>query len=729
MKKIVVFIVLCFAMQTLVAQKNIAIYWDASYSMKDRKVDRELKFLDNYFKKNSEANVALNMFSNDIIIKDNYLIKNGNWLELKHDLENTIYDGGTSYDLLFKEKADEFLLFTDGMESLDKLKAPTQTPLYIISSVDHANTTNLKLLSDLSSGRFIFLTTDLSKNIVRKEEQVSDIKDGYISGTVSGLEGNLANVSIVNQTSGEGVASAANGDYRIQGSEGDILIFSYLGKKTVSIRISKANIINITMADINQSLDEVVLTAESAEEEEVVNTGNAIVDKKRIGYSIEQIDSDDISELDTDLIGAVKGQFTNLTIQNDVYNKTDISKFLGRGRNMSILLNQYGLIVLDGVPLAQSESNFGGIAYNQDNIINPDMIESITYLKGLAATNKYGTLGRNGVLLITTKNSSVSESTGKVESKAAGTTATYSGNAVTISALADEPYIKALNASKTIDEAFDTYLEQRKTYGNSAEFYLNTYDYFLGWKNSIVSDRILSNVFEVANTDVSLLKGAAYRQQASGNYQAAVKTLEQVLKLEPRKSQSYRDLALAYKYAGRYQDAINLYKRMDTNLNVGNADFSGLAKTISNELRNLIALHGKGLNVTGIRPRYFKPIQYKARIVFEWNDLDAEFDLNIINPQKRYFTWSHTQAENSQRILNQHQQGYGLEEFYLTSDDKGEWKFNMTYYGKTSNIESPTFIKITTYKNYGSSNQSKNIEVVRLDKENLEQTVAKLLVN
>lgn len=729
MKKIVVLLVLCLALQSLFAQKNIAIYWDASYSMKDRNLDRELKFLDNYFKKNSEANVVLNMFSNDIIIKDNFLIKNGNWLELKHDLENTIYDGGTSFSLLFKEKADEYLLFTDGIENLDKLKPPSHTPLFIISSVDHANKTDLKLFADLSAGRFIYLANDpTDKNIVRKEELVSEVKDGYISGTVNGLEGSLANVSIVNQTSGEGVASAVDGSYRIKADEGDIVIFSYLGKKTVSIRISKADIINITMADVNQSLDEVILTAESVKEE-VVNTGNAIVDKKRLGYSIEQINADDISELDTDLIGAVKGQFTNLTIQSDVYNKTDISKFLGRGKNMTILLNQYGLIVVDGIALQQSESTFGGITYNQDNIINPEMIESITYLKGLAATNKYGTLGRNGVLLITTKNSSISESTGKPDAKPSGTTATYSGNAVSISALANEPYINAIKVSKSIDEAFNTYLEQRKSYGNSAEFYLNTYDYFLGWNNALVSDRILSNVFEIANTDADILKAAAYRQEARGNYNAAVKTLEHVLKLQPKRSQTYRDLALVYAYAGRYQDAIDLYKRMDANLNVGNADFSGLTKTISNELRNLIALNGKGLNVTGIRPRYFNPIQYKARIVFEWNDLDAEFDLNIINPQNRYFTWSHTQAENSQRILNMHQKGYGLEEFYLTDADKGEWKFNMTYYGKTSDEKTPTFLKITTYKNYGSPNQSKQIEVVRLDKENIEQTVASLKVN
>ncbi|MBT8288272.1 MAG: hypothetical protein KJO00_09645, partial [Bacteroidia bacterium] len=135
------------------------------------------------------------------------------------------------------------------------------------------------------------------------------------------------------------------------------------------------------------------------------------------------------------------------------------------------------------------------------------------------------------------------------------------------------------------------------------------------------------------------------------------------------------------------------------------------------------------LNLLGVDDKYKRPVKYRSRIVFEWNDLDVEFDLNIVNPQNRFFTWSHTQAENSQRILQQHQEGYGLEEFYLTSGDLGEWKFNMKYYGKTSNDKAPAFIKISTYKNFGSPNQTVDIKVVRMDKQDIEQTVAKLLVN
>ncbi|NNK87611.1 MAG: TonB-dependent receptor plug domain-containing protein, partial [Flavobacteriaceae bacterium] len=444
---------------------------------------------------------------------------------------------------------------------------------------------------------------------------------------------------------------------------------------------------------------------------------------------VESISDDQVSDLDTNLKGAVSGQFTNFEVKNDVYSKTDISQFLGRGRNMSILLNQYGLVVIDGVPLAHSDSGFGGIAYSQDNIINPDMIENITYLKGLAATNKFGTIGRNGVLLITTKNAAVVKG---VESKPAlpqGTTATYSGNAEIISALPNEPYIDVMKTAGTVNEAFSTYLKQREIHGKSPYFYIDSHDYFKGWNNDLISDRILSNVFEIAGDDAKVLRIVAYKQQENGDFREAVNTLERIVKLEPRQSQSYRDLALGYGMAGYHQQALELYKRIDKGLNVGSADFTGLNRTILNEVKNLVSLHGNALDLIGLNDRFKRPVRYKSRIVFEWNDLDTEFDLNIVNPQNRFFTWSHTQAENSQRILQQHEEGFGLEEFYLTDGDTGEWKFNMKYYGKTSNDKSPTYIKITTIKNFGSPQQTTDIDVVRLSKQDIEQTVVRLNLN
>lgn len=732
MKNFIMLICVYFSLQTTFAQRNIDVYWDTSYSMKDRNLNNEFLYLNNYFKKYPETNVNLIMFSNEIILNEKFQVVDGNWSALKKELQSSIYDGATYYDISNKNNADEILLFTDGNENLNELNSPSQIPITIVSTSVYTNTTKLKLVADLASGSFVYLNRDLRSAAEKeKAEQISSktIEEGFVEGNISGIEGSLANVSIINKNSNDGVASLANGNYKIKADEGDLLVYTFLGKKTVNVRVTKANIINIFMPDIEQDLDEVVVTTRKAEtDEELVNVGNQVVDKKSIGYSVESISSEDISELDTNLAGAVKGQFSNFELPNSTLDRVDISQFLGRGKNMSILLNQYGLIVMDGMPLGQSESEFGGIKYAQDDVINPDMIESITYLKGLAATNKYGTLGRNGVLLITTKNATAGKAINEKEIEL-GTTETYTGNAEMISDLPNTPYINALKASKSVDEAFDIYLTQRNKYGGDASFFLDVCDYFNGWKNEVVSNRILSNVFEIAYDNDVVLKALYYKQQENGDYAAAVKTLERIVKLKPKDSQSYRNLALAYNYNGQYEEALKLYNNIDKKIGVGGINTLGIDKTITNETKNLIALHGNKLNTNGVNPKFLKPIKYKSRIVFEWNDLEAEFDLNIINPQNRFFTWSHTRAENSQRIAQQKELGYGLEEFYLTSSDVGEWIFNMKYYGTNAKEKLPTYIKITVYKNFGSPEQTKKISVVRLEKTNIEETVSKLVVN
>jgi TonB-dependent SusC/RagA subfamily outer membrane receptor len=719
MKNIVVLLMFCLGFQSIYSQKRIAIYWDASYSMSDRQLDREFQFLNNYFTKNENIDVKLVMFSNVIILQGNYSVKEGNWSSLKKELERTIYDGATSYSNLFKEDFDEYLIFTDGIENLDELKPLTNKPIHIISSLPNSNTVNLKLLADLSSGSYVYLYN--KPEYTNKEESFeqfeSGIYDGYVSGIISGIEGELAGVSIINKNTGAGVSSGENGQFKIKAKEGDVLIFSYIGKKTVNFTLSKANIINVTMGNVSENLDEVIITNKVEKEEKII-TGYGEVNRDPIGYSTQTITTDQLPQTATTVGDAVVGKFSGLKLAMN----QDLSLFKGRGT--SLLLSEYGLIVIDGMPLDRSNVGYGA----STNFIDPNNIESITHLKGLAATNRYGSEGNNGVLLITTKNATRAKKN-VIKKVKLGTTATYSGNAMLISGLADTPYISKLKLSKSVDEAFNTYLVQREIYGDKPEFYLDVYDYFKGWNNDLLSKRVLSNVYEIAFDNVKYLRALSYKQQASKNYKDAVVTLKRVQKLAPKQSQSYRDLALANNYAGNYKEALKLYDNIDKNRNVGNIILTGMNKTITSETKNLITQHGNKLSTLGINQKFLRPIKYKARVVFEWNDFDAEFDLNIINPQKRFFTWSHTNAENSQRILQEKELGYGLEEFYLTSSDVGKWTFNMKYYGNYSKVKTPIYVKITIYKNFGSPNETKDIQVVRLSKKDIEQTVATVIIN
>jgi uncharacterized protein YfaP (DUF2135 family) len=119
-----------------------------------------------------------------------------------------------------------------------------------------------------------------------------------------------------------------------------------------------------------------------------------------------------------------------------------------------------------------------------------------------------------------------------------------------------------------------------------------------------------------------------------------------------------------------------------------------------------------------------KNVELDTRIVFEWNAFDAEFDLQIVNPQQRFFTWSHTQQAEPSRFNKEKELGYGLEEFFMTREDKGDWLFNMTYFGKRNgDNRTPTYVKITRYDNYGRPNQQQSVQVISLETLNRQQSV------
>jgi len=730
MKKSLLLVMTLVIFQMAFGQKKVTIYWDASLSMMDREISRELNYLENYFKKHPEAEVQLVSFSNDIILEEKFPITDSNWEPLRKELLKTVYDGTTTYKKLFLHDSDEFMVFTDGDEILDKLEPPVSKPITIISTISVANP-KLQRIAESSNGSYVLLNsnTDTSSSYTTGSNKSVGTVGVLVSGIITDEKGPLANVNVFNRDRNEGTTSLSDGSYWVKADIGDQLVFTFIGKKTVNVIMPEGDFLNINMVTLTEALEGVVLTAEALEKEELVNTGNTMVDKKTLGYSVESIDEDDISELDTDVQQAVKGQFAGLQIASDAGpdHQVDLSQFIGRGRNSTIALSQYGLIVIDGVPQQQSDSSAGGFRSTTAGHINPDIIHSITYLKGLAATNRYGSLGRNGVLLITTKNAILGTKQEKKEIKL-GTTETYSANVGLVQSLPNTPYIKALKGASTIEEAFEIYLDQRKEYVTNPEFYIDSYDYFQGWNNSYLSDRILSNIYEEFFNSAEVLRSLAYKQIEGKKFNEALFTYQRVLKLKPNQAQSYLDVAKAHTFAGNFQEALKMYDRIDKMRNIGRANFSGIEKTVTNDFKNLVNKHKGQLNTAGVNPKFMTSVKHRSRIIFEWNNPDTEFDLQIVNPQKRFFTWEHSKSKAAQRIAEEKQQGWGLEEFHLTSSDIGEWLFNIKFLGTNTGKEIPSYLKITIYDNFGQANESIETKVIKLSEKGKFQTAVKLQI-
>ena len=147
------------------------------------------------------------------------------------------------------------------------------------------------------------------------------------------------------------------------------------------------------------------------------------------------------------------------------------------------------------------------------------------------------------------------------------------------------------------------------------------------------------------------------------------------------------------------------------------------------EYKNLVALHKKELDQTQIPDFFNENITYHTRIVFEWSYFNSEFDIQIVNPQNRFFNWSHTHKLETARFDDEQNSGYGLEEFFITASDRGNWLFNLTYFGKLGGKNSlPVHLKVTTYSNFGKPSQTKQVQLFTLNEVNKKETILKLKV-
>jgi len=139
---------------------SINLLWDASLSMQKRDLEKELKLLDDYFKHIQNVTVNFLCFTNQLIDKKQFVIRNAEWSVLRNQLETTIYDGGTDYssiNSISDMEADVTLFFTDMINNLSDNLPVFNNQLFIINSLIKSNYAKAKLLVESHSGAFINL--------------------------------------------------------------------------------------------------------------------------------------------------------------------------------------------------------------------------------------------------------------------------------------------------------------------------------------------------------------------------------------------------------------------------------------------------------------------------------------------------------------------------------------------------------------------------------------------
>ncbi len=217
-----------------------------------------------------------------------------------------------------------------------------------------------------------------------------------VTGTVTDESGPLPGVSVVIKGTTTGTETDFDGKYTINASVGDVLVFSFVGMATQEKVVGDANTIDVVLVADNV-LDEVVVTAYGIKKE-----------KRSVGYAVQEVKGEAIANSGaSNVVDALSGKSSGVQITRSSGSAGGGSRIVIRGAT-SLVGNNQALIIIDGVRsnnlTLNAQANTAGTAQsNRLSDLNADDVESISVLKGAAATAIYGTAGSGGVILITTK--------------------------------------------------------------------------------------------------------------------------------------------------------------------------------------------------------------------------------------------------------------------------------------------------------------------------------------
>lgn len=207
-----------------------------------------------------------------------------------------------------------------------------------------------------------------------------------VSGTVTDATNgtSLPGVNVLVKGSSVGTVTDIEGRYNIEVPDNEgVLIFSSIGYLTQEIPVNGRSVVNFSMSEDVQSLEEIV----------VVGYGSQL--KKEVTGSVQSIDATELRDLPVaQVTQKLQGRLAGVQINQTTGKPGQGMSVRIRGQ-LSVTGGSDPLFVVDGFPITGDISN-----------INPDEIEEITVLKDAASTSLYGSRAANGVVLVTTKKGS-----------------------------------------------------------------------------------------------------------------------------------------------------------------------------------------------------------------------------------------------------------------------------------------------------------------------------------
>lgn len=207
----------------------------------------------------------------------------------------------------------------------------------------------------------------------------------------------IPGVSVLDKTNQTGTATDMDGNYSIGVTDNTVLVFSFIGFASQEYTVGNRSRLDVELSEDASELNEVVVTALGLTKE-----------KRKLGYAVSTINSDVMDKArEPNVANSLIGQVAGLVVKGTNGGPQGSSNIVLRGLP-SISGTGSPLFVINGVPMDNTQRGAAGQWGGSDNgdgigNLSPDDIESMTVLKGQAASALYGARASNGVILVTTK--------------------------------------------------------------------------------------------------------------------------------------------------------------------------------------------------------------------------------------------------------------------------------------------------------------------------------------
>lgn len=701
--------------QPKVWSKNIGIIWDNSLSGLKRNHQKELEFLDKIISQQKNLNIEVSLLNISLEKSRLFQIQNGDWSELKKYLENVTYDGGTNYAKILPTnlKADEYLLFSDGISSFGANIFNVDKPFYTIASSPTSNYGVLKMIAQKVGGKFINLNENSVENAFKQINESSVQFLGIINNT-AGEVYPISTNDVNNGISIAGISQYPNAKLTMMFGRNGKVEFNKeldLSKATQNLEISKIwaqSKVNYLELNPEQNKTEI---EEIGKQFSIVTSNTSLIVLENVSDYVKYKINPPVE---------LQNEFNRLSKQGFEQNETRKADLLKNAIVKAKELKEWWKKDFKYIKPKYPKPVGDSTTYLEETVqVNMVMPEPRTtaVMEMESSAEQAMVVTANGVRR-ESRSLGYASANFVADKKMKDESSASVPEIKIVNVKSDKEYMKLIEASKN---PYQTYLDLRNDYAETPAYYFDVATFFFQKKERETGLKILSSIADLGLEDAELYKMLAYKLKEIEEYQTELFITKKVLEWRPFDAQSYRDYALALQDNEQYQSALEyLYKVLtnDYSVEITTRD-RDITEIIVPEVNNLISLHRKELNLSKINKDIIVDIPVDIRVVMNWNKDMTVIDLWVTDPNGEKCFYGHRTTAIGGRMSEDVTQGFGPEQFMLKKAIKGKYKIETNFFGERQmSISGPTTISAEIYLMYSSGKQMKKMITFQNNKPN-----------